>query len=258
MMDIEQLVDRYVAYWNQADIDGLISMYDDKIIYHDLPSGDVIYYKDIKRYLINTFSSETNQQLRLQDSVFVEGSSAFIHWLQSYSSADTGKQVKVNGVELIVFREGKIINIHDFYDYQGTAFEDVSHDMEGTQLEKMTKLGLNEKQVQKIAAELNDYFEQQTPYLEPGLNLMMVSEKLGYTRNQISYVINHVLGRTFYDLVNTMRIEHVIKQMLKNETGISILEMAINAGFNSVSGFYLAFKKHTGMTPAQYQRSHIA
>ncbi|MCZ6525480.1 MAG: nuclear transport factor 2 family protein [Gammaproteobacteria bacterium] len=170
-MNIEQLVSRYLAYWEQSDIDGLMSMYDEKMHYHDMPSGEVINYKDLKRFLTDTFAVETNQQLKLKDSVFVEGNSAFIYWMQSFSSADTGKQVKVNGVELIVFREGKIISIHEFYDYQGTALEDVSHTMEGTHSEKMTKLGLDEELMQQIATEISDYFDQQEPYLEPELNL---------------------------------------------------------------------------------------
>jgi AraC-like DNA-binding protein len=109
--------------------------------------------------------------------------------------------------------------------------------------------------LQLIAAEIKDYFEQKTPYLEPELNLTMVSEILGYTRNQMSYVINHVLGQTFYELVNTRRIEYVLKQMAVVDSKQTILDMAINAGFNSVSGFYSAFKKHTGVTPAKYRRS---
>lgn len=255
MMDIEQLVSRYLAYWGQSDIDGLMSMYDEKMLYHDMPSGEVIKYKDLNKFLINSFAFATSQQLKLQDSVFVEGNSAFIYWMQSFSFADTGKYVEVNGVELIVFREGKIISIHEFSDYRRTAIEDVSHTMEGTHLEKMTKLGLDDKQMQQISTEISDYFDQQEPYLEPELNLTTVSEKLGYTRNQISYVINHVLGRTFYDLLNTRRIDYVMQQMLTPAANLSILEMAINAGFNSVSGFYSAFKKQTGMTPAQYQRT---
>jgi len=254
-MDIDQLTKTYLTYWEHADIDGLMTMYDSSMQYHDLPSGDVIDYKDIRKYLTNTFAFDPNQQLKLQESVFVEGESAFIHWLQNIIPTGSNKQVQINGVELIVFREEKIISIHDFYDYQRTNRDDSTEAVEGSHLEKMTKLGLEESQLQLIAAEIKDYFEQKTPYLEPELNLTMVSETLGYTRNQMSYVINHVLGQTFYELVNTRRIEYVLKQMVVADSKQTILDMAINAGFNSVSGFYSAFKKHTGVTPAKYRRS---
>jgi AraC-like DNA-binding protein len=254
-MNIDQLTKTYLTYWEHADIDGLMTMYDSSMQYHDLPSGDVIDYKEIRKYLTNTFAFDPNQHLKLQESVFVEGESAFIHWLQHIIPTGSNKQVQINGVELIVFREEKIISIHDFYDYQRTNRDDLAESVEGSHVEKMTKLGLEESQLQLIAAEIKDYFEQKTPYLEPELNLTMVSEILGYTRNQMSYVINHVLGQTFYELVNTLRIEYVLKQMAVADSKQTILDMAINAGFNSVSGFYSAFKKHTGMTPAKYRRS---
>lgn len=254
-MDINELVARYLAYWENADIDGLVSMYDSSLLYHDLPSGDLIEYKDIKKYLTNTFAFDPNQQLKLQDSVFIEGNSAFIHWMQHIIPTGSHKQVQINGVELIVFRDEKITSIHDFYDYQRTNRDDESDIVEGSHIDKMTKLGLDESQLQLIATEITDYFEQKTPYLEPELNLTMVSEILGYTRNQMSYVINHVLKQTFYELVNTRRIEFVLQQMAVADSKQTILDMAINAGFNSVSGFYSAFKKHTGMTPAKYRRS---
>ena len=254
-MDIDKLIKRYLAYWDHADIDGLISMYDNSIHYHDLPSGDVFHYKDIKKYLTNTFAFEIDQQINLQDSVYVEGNSAFIHWRQRFTPTGSDKQVKINGVEFIVFREEKIISIHDFYDYQRTVPDDASDTIEGSHIEKMTKLGLEESQLQLIAEEIKSYFDQQAPYLDPELNLTMVSEILGYTRNQISYVINHVLKQTFYEIVNSWRIQYVLQQMINKDSNQTILQLAINAGFNSVSGFYSAFKKHTGMTPAKYKRS---
>ncbi len=252
---IEQLVSRYLGYWNQADIDGLMYMFDSEMSYHDIPSSDVIKYSDLRQFLSNSFTIETNQHIKLQDSIFIEGNSAFIHWVQSFFIAKTDKQVKVNGVELIVFHDDKIRSIREFYQYQIDGMEESSSATDGTHAEKMAKVGLDNDLIQKIAEEINQYFDEQSPYLEPDLNLTTVSQKLGYTRNQISYVINHVLERTFYDLINGRRIEYVMQQMAISETNPSILEMAINAGFNSVSGFYSAFKKHSGMTPAQYQRS---
>ncbi|MEJ2759948.1 MAG: helix-turn-helix domain-containing protein [Gammaproteobacteria bacterium] len=254
--NIEQLVNRYLTYWKQADIDGLVSMYDSTMKYYDLPSGDMIDYKDIKNYLNETFALKANQELDLQDPIFVEGNCAFIYWLQRFSSSDTSKEVRVNGVELIVFSGEKIVSVHEFYDYRETPFDDVSDSMEDLHSEQMIKLGLEDKQLQQIASEINAYFDDESSYLDPELNLRRISEVLGYTRNQISYVINHVLGHTFYDLVNTRRIEYVVKQM-EDGTNMSVMELAINSGFNSISRFYSAFKKHTGMTPAQYKRSHM-
>ncbi len=63
-----------------------------------------------------------------------------------------------------------------------------------------------------------------------------------------------MLDKTFYDLVNGMRINHVIEKMSSPDSRLSLLELGFDAGFNSVSGFYNAFKKQTGMTPAQFKR----
>ncbi len=255
MQTIKQLVAQYLDFWDQADIDGLMSMYDDNIRYHDMPSGDVIDYADLKQFLTDTFAHKSEQHLKLKESVFLEGDSAFVYWTRSFIATDTGRKVNMNGVELIVFREGKICDIHEFYDFRDTGLEPVAMPEKGTHLEKMTKLGLTETMVQQLSEELLHYFDVKKPYLQPEITLATVSDHLGYTRNQISFVINHILGRTFYDLINERRVDHVILKMSAQDLNLSILELGFDAGFNSVSGFYNAFKKQTGKTPAQYKRN---
>jgi AraC-like DNA-binding protein len=242
---IENLVNRYQQFWQQSE----------DISYHDMPSGDVMRYQDMRNFLTHSFAAEQNQSLKLKDSPCIEGNSAFIHWEQSFSIRGTERRVNVNGVEFIVFRHRKIVNIHEFYDFQVSALDEVPTPEVGSHSEKMTKLGLDEELVQKIAKEIQYYFDDQKSFLEHEISLTGVSEKLGYTRNQVSYVINQELGKTFYDLVNSRRIDYVTQQLHATKPDVSILELSINAGFKSVSGFYTAFKKHTSMTPVQYQRT---
>lgn len=252
--NIEKLVEQYLTYWNQSDIDGLVSMYAGNMQYHDLPSGEVVDYVDLHQFLRDTFALQEDQQLKLNQSSFIEGNSAFIYWTHSFISVDTGRNAKVNGVELIVFKDGLINSIHEFYEFQTTGSVYMPLSGNDAHREKMAKLGLNEDISKQLAKELLNYLDRDKPYLEPDLTLATVSEHLGYTRNQISFVINHVLNKTFYDLINGYRIDHAIEKMSRAEQNISILELGFDAGFNSVSGFYNAFKKQTDKTPAQYLR----
>jgi len=252
---IKGLVKQYLAFWDQVDIDGLMSMYDTRMQYHDMPSGEVIDYEHLQQFLSDTFAHESEQNLKLNESTFIEVNSAFIYWTQTFVSVHTGRKVTVKGVELIVFRAGKITSIHEFYDFQDTGAPPAAVPSAGTEQEKMLKLGLSEETVQQLAHELTVYFDSERPYLEPELTLSSVSDHLGYTRNQVSFVINRVLDRSFYDLVNERRIAHAVQKMSAPEQHLSILELGFDAGFNSVSGFYNAFKKQTGQSPAQYRRS---
>ncbi len=253
MSDIEDLVSKYLEYWDKCDIISLMSMYSDDARYHDMPAGDIIEYSGLKKYIEDSFSRQINQRIKLKETTVVEGNSAFIHWTQHFRAKDTGRDVTLNGVELIVFRHGRIQNIHEFYEGEGVPVE-IEVPSTGSDTDKMTKLGLTDEMMKVMASELSGYLDDKEPYLNPDLTLAAVASDMGYTRNQISFVINHEMGRTFYELVNSKRIYHAINRMAENPENLSILEIGFDAGFNSVSGFYNAFKKQTSKTPAQYFR----
>ncbi|HDV4130537.1 TPA: AraC family transcriptional regulator, partial [Pseudomonas aeruginosa] len=110
---------------------------------------------------------------------------------------------------------------------------------------------LSAKQLSLLARDLEHYFQQAQPYLDPDLDLTQVANATGYTRNQISYLLNQVLGLSFYQYVNQTRLQHLLGQ-LSGELPGRVDELAFAAGFNSLSAFYRCFRQHTGQSPREY------
>ena len=105
-----------------------------------------------------------------------------------------------------------------------------------------------------MAQDLQSYFEQQQPFLDPDLDLQQVAKACGYTRNQMSYLLNQVLGQSFYRYVNQARLRHVLAAMDAARSAIKVDDVAFAAGFNSLSAFYSCFRQHTGQSPKAYAR----
>jgi AraC-like DNA-binding protein len=106
----------------------------------------------------------------------------------------------------------------------------------------------------QIKAQLVRSMEVEKLYLDPDLRLSDLVERLGATRNQLSYVINRHIGKSFYDFVNEYRIRRAVSLM--NERSYDdkkIIAIAFDAGFNSKPAFNSVFKKQTGLTPSEYR-----
>ena len=59
-------------------------------------------------------------------------------------------------------------------------------------------------------------------------------------------------GKTFVNYLNDFRVVYSCKLLADEHS--TVQEVAYDSGFNSVSQFNRAFKKHTGMTPTEYRR----
>ena len=105
--------------------------------------------------------------------------------------------------------------------------------------------------------ELQNHMTEAQPHLDSQLSMPQLAEQIGISANYLSQVINTETGQHFFDFVNSYRIESA-KQALTTEEKDNILNIALNAGFNSKSAFYTAFKRHTGQTPSQYRNQVMA
>ena len=92
-------------------------------------------------------------------------------------------------------------------------------------------------------------------YLNPNLNLSLLSNLLGLSEGYISQQINTNSEINFNDYINKLRINNA-KETLANKdfNNYTIESIGLESGFNSKSSFYAAFKKFTNQTPVQFKK----
>ncbi|KJE34553.1 AraC family transcriptional regulator [Thalassospira sp. HJ] len=103
--------------------------------------------------------------------------------------------------------------------------------------------------VTRALARLDDIQARGDILLDPLVSLPKLARAVGVTPNQLSYVLNHHVGKSFFDFVNAARVAEA-RSVLVLEPDRTILDIALSVGFNSKSTFNLAFKKITGETPS--------
>ncbi|TMP26134.1 hypothetical protein CWB99_19315 [Pseudoalteromonas rubra] len=90
-------------------------------------------------------------------------------------------------------------------------------------------------------------------HLQPDFSQIQLAEKLNISRHQLSDVLALHSSGGFYELINQLRVDAVIEELIKRPTSDRLISIAYDCGFNSKSSFNQVFKKHTGKTPSQYR-----
>jgi AraC-like DNA-binding protein len=125
-----------------------------------------------------------------------------------------------------------------------------------SEIRKYTRSGLEEEEAEKIYGNLIRFMKTNKPYLNPELNIYQLSDDLGLKKHHLSQVINEKSGMNFFDFVNTFRVEEIKRNLadpaMRNFT---LLGIGLESGFNSKATFNSAFKKFTGLTPSDFQKT---
>lgn len=91
-------------------------------------------------------------------------------------------------------------------------------------------------------------------FLDYDINLNTLALKLGTNRQYLSNYINKEKHQSFYDYINSFRIERA-KQLLADKTyTLSIEEIALESGFKAYSSFIRIFGKVCKQTPSAYRK----
>ena len=122
---------------------------------------------------------------------------------------------------------------------------------------KYHKSGLDSEAATVLYSKLLAYMEAAKPHLQPDITIYKLADDLGVPRHHLSQVINEKAQKSFFDFINSYRVEEVKKSLASTEmSNRNILGMALDCGFNAKATFNTAFKKFTSMTPSAYQKAH--
>jgi len=124
------------------------------------------------------------------------------------------------------------------------------------QSEKTTVL--KSEETHQLYEALVDLFDKKQIYQNADLRINDVAEALNTSKHKLSQAINAEFGKPFYDFVAMHRVNALKAALVKTENlSFTILAVAYDVGFNSKASLNRLFKAHTGMTPSQYQKTHI-
>ncbi|KAF1027144.1 MAG: hypothetical protein GAK37_02496 [Pseudomonas sp.] len=241
-----EIVTRHHLCWKHRDLDGVMSYYHPQIQYHDFFQNRVVGFDELREYLRASMPRGPDEGIEHTDRIRADGDTAFIQY-----------RITLRGGQgLVSFRTSEAITVRDGLIWRVNEYASLVHEQPGARTETLrptvSRLGLSPQQLSYMAKDLQQYFQRQQPYLDPELDLQRVAKECGYSRNQISYLLNQVLGQSFYRYVNQARLQHLLAALDQARPPIRIDELAFAAGFNSLSAFYSSFRQHTGLSPKAY------
>jgi len=106
-----------------------------------------------------------------------------------------------------------------------------------------------------IMQRIDTLMSEQKPFREPELTLNDMATRLDIPARLVSQAINSVHHTNFPDFINRARVDEAKRLMASNEwSRRSLLDIGLEAGFNSKSSFNLMFKRIADITPSTYRR----
>ncbi|MGN9163080.1 helix-turn-helix domain-containing protein [Clostridium sulfidigenes] len=84
------------------------------------------------------------------------------------------------------------------------------------------------------------------------INFRFISKEFGISTSHLTRLFKEYTGLTPNEYVSQLRINKAMQLLIKSND--TILEIAYDVGFKSLSNFYNYFKQNTGIAPKEYRK----
>ncbi len=109
-----------------------------------------------------------------------------------------------------------------------------------------------------LVAKLERALTEERIWINPHLTLADLAAAVGTNRTYLSNYLNSSLNTTFYDYINSFRLEAALVLLDDPSSTVTMVEIAESCGFNSISTFRRVFVRVKGCSLAEYRQGVLA
>jgi AraC-like DNA-binding protein len=125
---------------------------------------------------------------------------------------------------------------------------------DGGQIPPPSKLPVDGVLSDVLVHKLELLLNEEKIWKNPQLTLLDLAAEIGTNRTYLSNYLNNTLHTTFYDYINSFRLEAAQKMLNDPASTATMVEIAEMCGFNSISTFRRAFVRANGCSLTEYRQ----
>ncbi|GGY83876.1 hypothetical protein GCM10011613_30980 [Cellvibrio zantedeschiae] len=130
-----------------------------------------------------------------------------------------------------------------------------AHQLLATKPEVIKEEKTDEKVTSQAIAKVQTGMEIQKLYLKHNLNIEEFSKRIELPIKDVSAVINKHYGTNFFEFMNKYRVEEAKRLLLDEKCAeMTVLDILLQAGFNSKSAFHRFFNRLVGVSPTEFRK----
>jgi len=224
------------------------------------PKENIIVQEDITK----TFFDRLHQHSEIQISHIIAGKGKLVvgNTISRYNKGDTfaiGSKVPHLFQSTESQEKSHMISVFFLPNAFGHNFFDLPEMEDLTSLFEVLNFGVYIKQIEpelfkkiSIIKNTNRYFVIKN--FNQNITLTKVAAMAHMSPNAFCRFFKQRCNKSFFTFVTEVRVAHAC-QLLLDENDLSIGEIALKSGFNSISNFNKQFKATQGMSPLKYVKS---
>lgn len=117
MNEKESIMERFLEAWTAQDVERVLAFYTDDVVYLDPNTHGVVNGADkLRRYLPKLFAAWTMTWAVREVRPLTGEDGCALLWRATFALADDDRVLEADGMDLVLFREGKIARNEVYFD----------------------------------------------------------------------------------------------------------------------------------------------